>query len=301
MKKNNIGVLISIILLLIVFLPCAIYGTYMHLKNDAHGGNINKEFYYNGKLHFYDGNNLLSTYTCKTEKCGYSKNDITSTYEFESFNNSDTEITKINNKYAFVLDGSTNYLVDLNTGKSIVEYLAVKNYSKGITNNQYIVQNSNGLWGMLEISESIKITMPFEYKYLGLINETDSEGLIATNKIVAQKNNKWLVLNSANSILVENDNEIKNVYNKFIITTNNKIYDYQNTQLLSEYNFNDIIVKDKIIIGLSSEIYYIYNSATASIIGSLYKESNKTYDFIIKNDLLVIKADDMTIKTIALN
>ena len=72
MKKNNIGVLIIMIVLLIIALPAAIYGTYMHFQKDSLS-NKNKEFYYEGKLFFYDNDTLLGTYTCKSENCGYAK------------------------------------------------------------------------------------------------------------------------------------------------------------------------------------------------------------------------------------
>lgn len=301
MKKNNIKVLISIILLLIVFLPCAVYGTYMHLRNDALGGNINKEFYYDGKLHFYDGNKLLSTYTCKTEKCGYSKNDATSSYEFEAINNDASEISKINNKYAFILDGESNYLIDLNTGKIIVEYVAIKNYSKGITGNQYIVKNNKGLWGMIQITDSAKITIPFEYEYLGLLNETETDGKVSVNKRIAKKDNKWLILNSANSILLETDNEIKSVSDKFVVTSQNQVFDYSKNQILSEYALSEIQLLDNILIGLTSNnVYVIYSGNTKNIIGTIFKEADKEYEFTIEGKELLVNSGGVTIKTVAI-
>ena len=86
MKKNNIGVLITIILLLCIFVPAAAYGTYMHITNKTIDTNVNKDFYHEGKLYFYNGDTLIGKYICKTPECNYAKNSIKNDV-FEVFNN----------------------------------------------------------------------------------------------------------------------------------------------------------------------------------------------------------------------
>ena len=71
--------LITIIILLVVFLPLGLVGTIKHFStsktNVDVNSNPNKEFIYNNKLYFYYENELLATYECST--CNNSVMDVT--------------------------------------------------------------------------------------------------------------------------------------------------------------------------------------------------------------------------------
>ena len=109
--KNKKSVLILNIVLLVIFVPLACIGTITHFKNGGTAGkkggsNPNKEFYYDGKLYFYDFNNLLGTYSCTNDLCNYAYNiNDDKDYELNTLQVDETTQVKLaNNKYAFIMD-----------------------------------------------------------------------------------------------------------------------------------------------------------------------------------------------------
>lgn len=302
MKKNNIGVLITIIILLIVFIPGAIYGTYMHFANGSLEENPNKEFYFEGKLYFYQGEELLGTYTCITDNCEYEKNAIEDSHEIEAYNKTASEIEVVSERYAFIRDDNKVKFVDIKTGKAIIDYQAVKNYSVGIENDYYLIKNNEGLWGMMQITNKVEIVIPFQYNYLALANSFTSDGKIAASNIVALDETGWKIIDTSNNVLASIADEIKEYSSYFIINTKNQVFDYNGNQILMGYTLDEIQLLDSLTIGLTSNnIYVIYNAKTNTIISTLFKEKNSNYNFKIENNTLIISANNAVIKTIALS
>ena len=60
--------LVVIIVLLVIFVPLAVIGTYRHINNQDDNvvidDNPNHEFIYNNKVYFYYNNELINTYPC---------------------------------------------------------------------------------------------------------------------------------------------------------------------------------------------------------------------------------------------
>lgn len=303
MKKNNIGVLITIIILLVIFVPCAIYGTYMNFKGGKFSDNPNREFYYNGELYFYDGEKLLGKYTCKTEDCGYATNYVDETYEFESFNKNASEIKIINNLYAFIKDGEEIILYNVASGMKIVSYKAVKNYSVGINNSYYLVKNTNDLWGMIQINENVSVGIPNSYSYLGLINNLN-DNLINEEKVIAKTEENWQILTNKNNSIFTTSEEIVSYTDNVVITkldNSYHIFDYENNSLLNNYVINEIkLLEDLVITTTNNRLYVIYSTKNNSVIGTIIKQS-EDYNFVIENDNLVVSSNDNVIQTIALN
>ena len=110
--KIKKGSLITIIVLLVIFVPLAVIGTISHFANEEEttsndNTNPNQEFYYNNALWFYGPNKeLLSTYACTTTNCGYALNNLEdSKYGLEFFDlEPETAIKPIADRYAVLKD-----------------------------------------------------------------------------------------------------------------------------------------------------------------------------------------------------
>lgn len=303
MKKNKIGVLISIVFLLCIFLPGAIYGTYMHYKNEALGGNINKEFYYEGKLYFYNNDKLLGIYQCKTHNCNYAKNSIHNE-EFEEFNKEETIIKTINNKYAFIEDGDKIVLFDIEKESSIIEYKEIKNYSIGIDGNYYLVKNNADLWGLIKVENSISVAIPNTYKYLGLTNKLSENNKLDASKLIAKTDSEWQLITKQNNIVLSSNELITDYSNYFVITSdsNKHIFNYSRENILGSYVVKDVQLFDSIAIAFIENInmYMIYSAKTNTLIGTVPNSLNNDITFAVENETLLIKENNETIKTIAL-
>lgn len=300
MKKNNIGVLITIILLLCIFIPASIYGTYMHITKGSIDTNTNKDFYHEGKLYFYNNNELIGKYTCKTPECGYAKNSIKNEI-FEEFNKEEKEIEMINNHYAFIKDGESIILYDIKTESQIITYKEVKNYSEGIENNYYLVKNNNDLWGMIELSDNIRVAIPNNYTYLGLKNNMTPEGKYKADRVIAENASGWHILTDKNNIVTSTKDKIVDYSSYFVETSNNEVYDYNNNLVFPNVNLSDITLIDRLAIALvNNSVYYVYDSKTSSIIDTLPKIENN-YEFDVTNDILTISNNGEALKTVALN
>lgn len=304
MKKNNIGVLITIILLLCICLPGAIYGTYMHYKLEALGGNANKDFYHEGKLYFYDNDILLGTYTCETTKCDYANNSIDN-QEFENFNTEETPIELINKQYAFIQDGKKIVLYDVSRESAIIDYKEVKNYSVGIDSDYYLVKNISDQWGMIKVANNINVVIPNNYKYLGLLGNMSGNNQIDASKIIAQTENDWKLLNLQNNVIVSTNEMIVDYSDQFIVTNDGKnhIYNYGGTEILATYNISSVQLLENIAIAFveNNNSYFVYSSKNQNLIGTIPITTFEEINFTIENDMLVARADDKIIKTIALD
>lgn len=75
--KNNKMVLPVIIILLIIFLPLTVIGSYKSLSKGTSLENPSKEHKYNNKLFYYDSEGkLLGTYECTSSDCDDAQTEI---------------------------------------------------------------------------------------------------------------------------------------------------------------------------------------------------------------------------------
>ncbi|MBO5095952.1 MAG: hypothetical protein J6B98_03680 [Bacilli bacterium] len=223
MEKNK-GTLITIIILLLVFIPCTIFGMIKHFEDQ----NKNREFYFNGKLHFYNGEVLLGTYECKTEKCGYAE------YE-EIDTEKKIETTLINNQYAFIKDGNDLFVQDVTTNTKILDFEEIKSYSIPIENNSYIAKHE-GKWGVISLEPSILSVINYEYDDLYLnYNNTINE--LSLEKVIVKEAENYKIIKDKEEVF-STTNQIVEFTDNLIITLledgSYEIVDYDNKDYFSQ-------------------------------------------------------------------
>lgn len=289
--KIQKGTLITIIILLIILIPLTVAGFYFHFAGtpeDSTTDNPNHEFHYNNALWFYDDNgNLLSTYECETDNCNYA-DSYTNDQEYAiDFYQSDEESTDhtmdyiINNQYVFLTDfASANheaFLYDVKNGTSYksVTYSSVKNYDVGIAGNLFIVENSDHKYGVLQIGLTAQLVIPFEYDFIGLINETDEDGRVLGDYFVAMQGGSWYILGSGDAVLTEGiPDEIVTYNGTYIITKdvqeNYHLINYQNEPVLEE-SFIDLSFTDRYLNCVtSSRQFYVFDLESNTTISNTY-------------------------------
>lgn len=287
--KNKKSSLILIIILIIICLPAAIYGGILHFTGSGSSDNNPKhEFYYNGKLYFYNYNNLLGTYTCTNKICDYAyETNDDSNYQLNYYKDSSVDQIKIvNNKYAFIIDTAdtnvSNYyenvpinLYDIVNKRSLATLKAVKNYTKGLENNYFIVLNNESKWGVISLGDSVSLAIPYSYDYIGVHN-------VSSNNHTTLDSDIFLVKDTQGSKLVSNKNaDLTNYFNATIIDYNandvityNSGYYYLNNysnNLIISYGFKYMkFIGEYVGVINTSNQFYLINASTGSDVSNKY-------------------------------
>lgn len=312
--KNKKSVLITNIVLLIIFVPCAIVGIINH-NNTGDTKNNNRDFYYKGKLYFYDYENLLGTYSCLNNLCDYANETIDDNeYALNYYNdNKVDQIEMINNKYAFIIDSDSNSigssipikLYDIESNKVISTIKAVKNYSIGIENNLFIIKNDSNKWGVLSVNDVISLVIPYEYDFIGLHKNTaNNTNELESDIFVVYDQNGWKLISNINVDLTSYfSNPIYDYNATYVITKNNDLYylnNYEGTPVIS-YGYKDIkFMGEYVGVLSSSNEFYIVNPTTTEDISSRYPvNSMDEVNYSITESGLELSVNGNVVETIS--
>ena len=247
--KNRKSVLITIIVLLVIFLPLTIIGFITNLNFDEKKveENPNHEFFFEGHLWFYDNDNLLGTYECLTETCNLAKgmidDDEYGVLYYKDGNKE--EIDYDGSDYTILNDGVETFIYDIKNNKKFLPIEGIKTYNAILDDNLYIIKN-NGKWGVAKIKNNadndLRMLIPFEYEFIGLKNQLNEDNTLNTDLFIVRKINSWLLINqNQEEKSIGIDTPIIDYTNKFIISKkddNYIIYDYEGNNLYSDYVIN---------------------------------------------------------------
>ncbi len=278
--KNRKITLGAIIFLLIVFLPITIFSTIKHIES-LHPvvENPTHEFRYEGKLYFYDGDELLGKYTCETEACDYASTRVESAYPLnEKEVPEDTKLPIAGKRFVFIQDSLEEdppiLLYDLSLNRTIATYKEVKNYGVGIDNDYYILKDEKDLWGVVSFEEGIAVYLPFQYDYIGLTENVNTETeKVASDIFAVLKNNTWQLVDVNGATFTDPlNNAIINYNSEYIVLENNgqmQLVDYKNSIVLDNYkyiNFYNVYLE---VIDPFNQ-FYLYDLAAKSRISDAY-------------------------------
>lgn len=304
--ENKRIVLITIIILLLLFIPLTVISAFVRVGKNPLDENPGHDFKYKESLWFYDSKDkFLSSYECQTKICDYASTVIDDdTYEINYYKNgTKNKVDIIDNKFTFINDGALIYLYSVDTGITLQTYKSIKNYNTELENNTYIIQNNDGLWGALTIGNQLSVVVPFEYDFIGLINKTN-DNILKTNKFIVLKNSKWMIIDNNNSSLNSPvDYPIIDYNDDYIFTKNDnkiKIFSYENYEYLSNYTIRDYILLEKYIGIITDNFLLIYDNLGESYLKSItLTNESKNIDLEIDGNNLNIKIDNNIVDTIA--
>ena len=325
MEKGNKGALIIIVILLIVFVPLAfLTATYKFKENKE---NEKKpvapslpEFYENGTLNFIEYNSLIGTYKCNNTNdsgfCGYAYEAIDDdNYVLDYYEDTYLdEVGIINSKYTFLIDTYDTYdqnntdnkevlLYDIEQGKIIGTYKAVKNYTIGLNGDYFIVKDANDLWGVIKLEDEIVIVIPFEYEYIGVQNQlANAKETLDTELFVGYKNHFWYILSNNGTVLSSPLSASIYEYDSDVIVgvLNNKysLYNYYGNMLLNSASYDGIKIVGKYVLTLSAfGKYEVINYNTNEVISSknvdIENIDDIKYDFNEDGSINLYKGDNI--------
>lgn len=307
MKNKN--VLITIVVLLCIFTPLTIIGILNTNNISPIEDNPNHDLYYKGYMWFYDNEDkFLSKYECTTEVCEYVNTIIDDdTYGINYYKDGTVNnISLINSKYALITDGALVHLYSAPTGSVLQSYKAVKNYKTKLDNDTYIIQNTDGVWGVLSINDTLKSILPFEYSFIGVKNELKDNGMLNTNKFIVSKDQKWYIVDNTNSALTGYiDDPIIDYTDEYVFSKNNdkiRIFSYENYEYLNTYNIRKYILEDKYIGIITDSFLLIYENLGNKYIKSMVlTESNSTIELEKVENKLNIKINGEVKESVELN
>ena len=281
--------LITIIVLLVIFLPLAITGTYKHFsienkKSINSGDNPNKEFILNNKVYFYVDNKLVSTYEC--DNCELANTIIDDVkYHTNYYKDGSKEISGTINNYFSIFKKENSYILYNFVSKGIIdEYRDIKNYSVESLSSFLINRKSSG-WGVI-FFEIGKSAIPSDYDYIALPAHLINKKL-DSSKFIAMKNNMWFVLDSSGSAISSAvKSEIVDFNDKYYITYDNgyHIYDYNNVEYLSTLPKSNVYGVGKYLFIVNNNQLFIYEDANLSMIKFITLPDYKSLYFSQESD-----------------
>lgn len=285
MEKNK-GTLITIILLLLIFIPCTIIGMSKHFEEK----NKNHDFYYNGSLYFYDNAVLIGTYECKTESCDYAYSSVIGTEE-------KTQTTLINKQYAFIKDGDKIYLEDIKNGWSIHSYDDLQSFKQPLENDSYITI-SNDLWGIISLSPKLLPYLTNQYDEI-YISSNEESGVISLEKVIVKQKDSYKIIKNKEEVFTS-PNKIVECTDDLVVTLlENETYqivNYANENYFADTDVIKYALYDNYIALWSLydlEIYSIEKKETALDINHISSYDSYSEIKVEDNKLNVYEYDEL--------
>lgn len=290
--------LITIIVLLVIFLPIGLFGTiksFSTTKSDVKDDNPNKEFKYNNKLYFYYNDKLLSTYECST--CTLASSSIDDiNYHTNYYKSDDKELAGVLNEYYGLFKENDNIILyNLVNNKKIDSYKSIKNYNIDATSKFAITEKSSGKGVIFfDLSNS---PIPNVYEYITLPSHI-IDNKLDTSKFIVKKDNMWSVISANKKVDVAPIiDEIVDFNDNYYITFANNtyhIYDRNNIEYLENLPKTNVYGVGKYIFVLNNNQLFIYENCLSPVIkimelpnyNSIYfYQNNNEVDIMIDGNL----------------
>lgn len=236
--RDNKFVLPILIVLLVIFLPAAIYGTIHKISGKTNKPATMHNHKEGNVLYFYDDNNqLVGQYTCVSNDCDDAKNSV----DDKNFNYGTGEnnyLGVFGSSYALIKDEGVIKLYNLKMQKSIKNFVKMKNYNTKIAGKYIILQNETDHFGLLDLN-SIIFAIPFDKQFLFMgvsktyLNETPEKLRLA----VSTSEGNFIVDSSGEKLSEYFSGDIYDYTDQYIILNGYNedylIYDYNKTEILS--------------------------------------------------------------------
>lgn len=296
--------LITIIVLLVIFLPIGLFGTiksFSTTKSDVKDDNPNKEFKYNNKLYFYYNDKLLSTYECSTCTLATSSIDDIN-YHTNYYKSDDKELAGVLNEYYGLFKENDNIILyNLVNNKKIDSYKSIKNYNIEATSKFAITEKSNGMGVIFfDLSSS---PIPNVYEYITLPSHI-IDNKLDTSKFIVKKDNMWSVISANKEVDVAPIiDEIVDFNDSYYITLANNtyhIYDRNNIEYLENLPKTNVYGVGKYIFVLNNNQLFIYENCLSPVIKIMELPNYNSIYFYQNNNKIDIMIDENLHETLEL-
>lgn len=282
--------LITIIILLVIFIPISIYSTYNHFHEpkETLKENLNKETFFDDKVYFYLENQLLGYYECKDcSKVDYVINDNQYHTNYYKDGTKELDVT-INTMYGVFKKDNDNILYNI-VGKNVIgKYQELKNY-KIDSSSKYLIYKNERKYGVINF-EIGGTPIPCDYDYISIPSHLN-ENILDNSKYIVLTNNIWKILDNKNNVVVTSNEEIVDFNNLYYVTYNNgyNIYDYQGNKYLEMIPKTNVYGVGDYLFILNDKQLFIYKNANENMITfKLLSDYNSIYFNKTKNSVEII-------------
>ncbi len=323
-KQKTIGIVIlAFVIILIVALIVILAVSGKEDEKPAPGPEIKEEesapvvvdnyYYKDGVLHLLNENDEeLGVYQCKNKDsnlCYVGLNKNQDTFDVTKLVTSTGTAKQLrlpiyNNNYVFIYDNKTEdakemILYSIKEQKDLSTYKTVKGYD----DNYVIVEEDNGLYGLLQIGEKVEEVIEPEYLSLGLIDG---------QKNLLGKTKKGYVLVSKDGKVESKElsaNYVVKYYNDYylvaLVGDEYNVYDYDGQLIDGGYDF--ATVKDEFIALVDGKKLYVrgkentkYNEEAVQLESKNYvktyvydeegylSETKRSFDINVKDEIIEI-------------
>lgn len=296
--------LITIIVLLVIFLPIGVFGTiksFSATKPDVKDDNPNKEFKYNNKLYFYYNDKLLSTYECST--CTLASSSIDDiNYHTNYYKSENNELASVINEYYGLFKENDNIILyNLVNSKKIDAYKSIKNYNIDATSKFAITEKSNGMGVIFfDLSSS---PIPNEYEYISLPAHI-IDNKLDTSKFIVKKDNMWSIISANKEVdVAQIIDEIVDFNDNYYITYANDtyhVYDRNNIEYLENLPKTNVYGVGKYIFVLNNNQLFIYENCLSPVIKIMELPNYNSIYFYQNNNKIDIMIDGNLQETLEL-
>lgn len=296
--------LITIIVLLVIFLPIGVFGTiksFSATKPDVKDDNPNKEFKYNNKLYFYYNDKLLSTYECSS--CTLASSSIDDiNYHTNYYKSENNELASVINEYYGLFKENDNIILyNLVNSKKIDAYKSIKNYNIDATSKFAITEKSNGMGVIFfDLSSS---PIPNEYEYISLPAHI-IDNKLDTSKFIVKKDNMWSIISANKEVDVAPIiDEIVDFNDNYYITYANDtyhVYDRNNIEYLENLPKTNVYGVGKYIFVLNNNQLFIYENCLSPVIKIMELPNYNSIYFYQNNNKIDIMIDGNLQETLEL-
>ncbi|MBD9074854.1 hypothetical protein EGP91_02465 [bacterium] len=314
-KKITKSAGITIVILLVLSSFLGGYGMFLHhskkqivINNEK--PNTNKEKFFDNKLWFYtEDGELIGNYECTSDDCDIAKNTVTDGTYKKTFINSTDYVKVIQDRYAFITDDGITFLYDIKTKSAYktIPYKEVKDYGKGLTNDNVILTDSNGNYGVMSFLNMPHMIIPFEdnYEFIGLSYE-ESDSLLNSDYFITLKDGAWNIIDYNDATLTANITEPIVAFNGDAIileniSNENILVDYNNNEKLS-MSYKKLTFTGKYLnCTTHDDTFYVYDLMNNKIISDTFSLSGKDGSTILDEKSLKVYIGNSLRQTIKLS
>lgn len=260
---------------------------------------VDNFYYKDGKLYFLaEDDSEIGSYECENKDdklCYVDTNEYLDSFDVVKLVDKEGKALKqrlpiYENNYVFVFDnksedGKEIILYSIKDEKEVGRYNEVKAFS----DNYIIVQDTKGLYGLIQIQNGVNEIIAPQYSYLGMI---DGEA-----NLVAKNKNGYIVINKKNkaqSSQLSSGYEIKYYNDKFVVvlvSDRYNVYDYEGNSIVTDTDFATL-VDDYVGFVNNSRLYFVdgeVNKYTENGVKLNTSSYVKTYVYDENNELTETK------------
>ena len=104
---------------------------------------------------------------------------------------------------AFLQDGESKFLYNVSTGETKFTIQALKFYKTDIQ-QEYVFVKKDGFWGIYSLIYDTWFVNPQQYKYVGLIDTADENGVLDGSSLIAEDEDGYRIMQFNSDMRLEN-------------------------------------------------------------------------------------------------